>query len=380
LERIRRIELLNEDTPFRAVSSEASDMDAVRVMTIHGSKGLEFGAVHFPALATGYMPSNRKGTRFPTPPSLPELAVREEHHHAEEECLFFVGLSRAKDYLSLSRAEKYTTRKAGASKYLNSIAGISAAQYLGSGRSYSEASASRLPEIRDSYAERDLDLYMKCPARYRYTAIEGLRGGPAQSAYLRFHSCVYMTVGWLEEERQNGKTATVADALQRLDATWATNGPVGYGLENYYRAAADKMVTGMADIISRETGHYDRQAWTMPVAQREITLTPDRVIIGDDGTVHVQRVLTGRVTISEPDKPIYALLRRGAMQRYPGRQISIEILYLGARECVVVPAGNEDKLIAEYSDAVGAIERGEFHPKPDARRCPNCQCYFVCGA
>jgi superfamily I DNA/RNA helicase len=102
LERIRRIELLNEDTPYRAVSSEASDMDAVRVMTIHGSKGLEFRAVHFPAIATGYMPSSWRGDRIPAPPSLPHLSMREDGHHAEEECLFFVGLSRAKDHLSLS--------------------------------------------------------------------------------------------------------------------------------------------------------------------------------------------------------------------------------------------------------------------------------------
>jgi ATP-dependent exoDNAse (exonuclease V) beta subunit len=39
---VRRIETLNEDTAHRAVASEAVDMDAVRVIAIHGSKGLEF--------------------------------------------------------------------------------------------------------------------------------------------------------------------------------------------------------------------------------------------------------------------------------------------------------------------------------------------------
>ena len=57
LNRIRRIEALNQDNAYRAVASEAGDMDAVRVMTIHGSKGLEFRAVHFPAIATRYMPT-----------------------------------------------------------------------------------------------------------------------------------------------------------------------------------------------------------------------------------------------------------------------------------------------------------------------------------
>ncbi len=76
LERIRRIEALNEDTAYRAVSSEAAIIDAVRVMTIHGSKGLEFRAVHLPALATRYMPSNRQACACPPPPSLPHLAMQ----------------------------------------------------------------------------------------------------------------------------------------------------------------------------------------------------------------------------------------------------------------------------------------------------------------
>lgn len=65
LDRIRRIEALNEDTAYRAISSEASDLDAARVMTIHGSKGLEFRGVHLPVIATGYMPSTRGGGTSP---------------------------------------------------------------------------------------------------------------------------------------------------------------------------------------------------------------------------------------------------------------------------------------------------------------------------
>ena len=61
VQRVRRIEALNEDSSYRVVSSEASDMDAVRVSTIHGSKGLEFEAVHIPALATRYLPVSRQG-------------------------------------------------------------------------------------------------------------------------------------------------------------------------------------------------------------------------------------------------------------------------------------------------------------------------------
>ena len=118
LAHIRRIEALNQDTSYRLVASEASDMDAVRVLTVHGSKGLEFGAVHFPALSTRYMPSTRQGIRCPAPPTLPQLVMQPGDHEAEEEAIFFVGLSRARDYLSLTRAGRYTAQNATPSKFL----------------------------------------------------------------------------------------------------------------------------------------------------------------------------------------------------------------------------------------------------------------------
>ena len=118
LARIRRIEALNQDTSYRLVASEAADMDAVRVLTIHGSKGLEFGAVHIPALATRYLPSSRQAIHCPPPPLLTQLAIRPGDHDAEEECLFFVGLSRARDS-SPSAAPSNTPRKKPAPRNLS---------------------------------------------------------------------------------------------------------------------------------------------------------------------------------------------------------------------------------------------------------------------
>ena len=220
---------------------------------------------------------------------------------------------------------------------------------------------------------------MKCPARYRYQAIEGLRGGRDDSAYVQFHRSVYITVGWLEQERQNSRTVDASKALAHLAQVWASHGPIGKAFEKYYRNAADNMVTGMAEVIITETARYDRQEWIIPIGARKIIVTPDRVLIDSDGTVRVQRIRTGRKTKSEPDKPIYALLRRGAEPKYPGKPVRVEILYLGIGETVQVTAKNDAKLLAKYAEAIANIERGDFHPDPDPRQCPNCQCYFICG-
>jgi DNA helicase-2/ATP-dependent DNA helicase PcrA len=380
LDRIRRIEALNEDTAYRAVSSEASDLDAVRVMTIHGSKGLEFRAVHLPGLATGYMPSNWRGVRIPAPPSLPHLAMQQPGHEAEEEGLFFVALSRAQDYLSLTRAERYTARGANVSRFLASAAtDVPSSYYQGSGDAYGIESPLMPPAVCEGYQERDLDLYNQCPARYRYEILEGLRGGRDQTAYIRFHGCVYETIGWLEQQGQSGTAIDVQAALAQLAAIWESHGPIKHPFESYYRQAAEGMVARIAEAVATEAGQYYRQEWAITLARRKVLITPDRVLLGSDGTLHVQRIRTGRKTKSEPDKPIYALMRRGAALVHPGKRASVESFYLATGERVPGMPKNDDKLLATYSDAIAGIERGDFHPEPDPRRCPNCQCYFMCG-
>jgi hypothetical protein len=379
LARIRRLEALNQDGSYRAVSSEASDIDAVRVLTIHGSKGLEFGAVHLPALATRYMPTTRQWVRCPPPETLTQLLSLPGDHDAEEECLFFVALSRARDYLSLSRAERYTTQSAGASSFLQKVR-LATVRFSGSGKSNAPPLV-KIPQARrDAYPEHELSLYMDCPARYRYEVVEGLRGGRDQTPYVQFHRCVYVTVGWLESERQAGRSVDVAMGLERLQMEWSARGPVGHGFEAYYRAAAHQMVRAMSEAIAGEVGTYDRQEWRVMLGTSSVSVTPDRVSITPEGVVRVQRSRTGKKTKSEAERPLYALLRRGAQQRYVGKPISVETFYLALGDVVVVPPGNEDKRLQKYVEAMAAIEGGEFPTTPaEQRKCPNCPCYFSCG-
>lgn len=380
LDRIRRIEALNEDTAYRAISSEASDLDAMRVMTIHGSKGLEFRGVHLPVIATGYMPGARGGGRIEPPPSLMRLVMQPDARDAEEECLFFVAMSRARDVLSISHAQKYTEKRTcKPSTFLGSLSGlVTPSTFAGSGKTYAAARALTPGGGKDAYTERELEIYTQCPERYRNEYIDGLRGGRDESAYLRFHRCVYRTVGWLEAERAGGRTKMVPEALAQLAAVWAEDGPVGHAFEKFHRNNADEMIRRMAETIALETATYDTGDWSIPVGPRQVLITPDRVLVDADGSVRVQRIRTGKKTKSEAGKRIYALLRKGAQQNYPRQRISIEAFYLSTGEVVAIVPKSDDKLIAEYAEAIAGIERGAFHAVPEARRCPNCPSYFIC--
>ncbi len=380
LDRIRHIEVLNQDTPYRAVASEASDIDAVRVMTIHGSKGLEFRAVHLPALATRYLPTIRQSTRCPPPLSLRHLTVRPADHNAEEECLFFVALSRARDYLSLSRAARYTRQNANKSKFLAAIERLlPTTQYSGSGAAFLDPLTLYPPVAQSRYDERHISLYMQCPARYRYEVLERLQGSRDESPYIQFHRCVYLTVHWLEQQREEGRSADQAAALTTLAARWSECGPVGHPFEVFYRKAAESMVIAIVTAMTTEAGQYARQEWAVQVGDRHVVLKPDRVLLPPDGSIHVQRIRTGRETKSESEKPIYALLRRGATASYLGRHVIVETFYLATGNTTTVAGRRDERSLEQYAEAIDGIERGAFESTPeDPRMCPECQCYFMC--
>ena len=67
LDRVRQLMLLAEERDLRQVPASALHLDAVRLMTVHGSKGLEFEAVHLPGLTVASFPSSNRGERCPPP-------------------------------------------------------------------------------------------------------------------------------------------------------------------------------------------------------------------------------------------------------------------------------------------------------------------------
>ena len=63
LDRVRRLVRLGDDRDLRQLPAAAQHLDAVRLMTIHGAKGLEFGGVHIPGSTA--IPSRVRRRRRP---------------------------------------------------------------------------------------------------------------------------------------------------------------------------------------------------------------------------------------------------------------------------------------------------------------------------
>jgi DNA helicase-2/ATP-dependent DNA helicase PcrA len=102
-------------------------VDAVDLTTIHKAKGLEWAAVFVPSLTTNRFPSSRTGkARDWLVPRHLFSPARYEGSDADERRLFYVAMTRARDWLSLSRHERITKNRVTASPYHQEVTGHAA--------------------------------------------------------------------------------------------------------------------------------------------------------------------------------------------------------------------------------------------------------------
>jgi DNA helicase-2/ATP-dependent DNA helicase PcrA len=91
-----------------AADNDWADNNAVNILTVHSSKGLEFPAVFLVNLVTQRFPTRDRKEQIPLPNELVREDLPEGDYSLEEERrLFYVGMTRAKDYLYLTAAKYY---------------------------------------------------------------------------------------------------------------------------------------------------------------------------------------------------------------------------------------------------------------------------------
>jgi DNA helicase II / ATP-dependent DNA helicase PcrA len=86
-----------------------ADNDTVKIMTVHGAKGLEFKYVFIVNLSEKKFPTISRNEKINIPEQLlkEKIIVGKEDHLEEERRLFYVALTRAKEELYLSSAKDY---------------------------------------------------------------------------------------------------------------------------------------------------------------------------------------------------------------------------------------------------------------------------------
>lgn len=141
---------------------EELDEDAVSLGTIHGAKGLEWPVVFLPSLTDGRFPSSRTGqTQTWLLPADRFDAARYEGSDADERRLFYVALTRARDWVALSSHLKVNKQSRRPSPYLTECTEFAASGGYPTGV---ESKALDIPNLAVTYSE--LASYLECPKSY----------------------------------------------------------------------------------------------------------------------------------------------------------------------------------------------------------------------
>jgi len=103
------IELSSEigESPL-ATDVDWTDINAVNILTIHSSKGLEFPVVFLVNLVSQRFPTVERKEQIPIPEELiKEVLPTGDYHLQEERRLFYVGMTRARERVYLTAADYY---------------------------------------------------------------------------------------------------------------------------------------------------------------------------------------------------------------------------------------------------------------------------------
>jgi superfamily I DNA/RNA helicase len=387
LDRVRRLVRLGDDRDLRQLPAAAQGLDAVRLMTIHGAKGLEFPVVHVPGLNGDTIPRTPQAPPCPPPDGMVEgakgraLDVFRAGHAEEQECLFYVALSRARDRLFLYAP---TQKSNGHNRPLSSFL-----DRVGSGLVRTKVSPTRIlpaaPEAGNvtlaidgalRFTGAQIALYERCPRRFFYTHVLQVGGRRTATAFMQMHEAVRTIFkAVIADPSSNGGEG---DLERQIVNAFAAHGLADHGYVIEYKGFATLMIQYF---LAARAGHTPETPRALSIAfgAEEIIVRPDEILIRPDGSRTLRRVQTGHFRTSEMDDVGVAAFLLAAQRAFPGA--TVELVHLSDQ--TVRPLDLTAKKLQnrqeKLSGFLGRIRAGNFPAAPSARTCPGCPAFFVCG-
>ncbi|WP_374524178.1 UvrD-helicase domain-containing protein [Sphingopyxis sp.] len=379
LDRIRHMILLADERDLRQLPPELDALDGVRLMTIHASKGLEFDAVHLPSLYAGALPAPNRSPACPPPPGMIELDEESDAHEAEEECILYVAMSRARSRLHFYRPTKRGDRNASPSRFLARVPASIAAAPAPVARSFPLPSYAPIldPPAPSGLSATDIERYSACPRRFFYERVLGLGGYARESAFLKAHACLQTVIRYVRGLADAGDY-DAAEATRLFDAAWADSGLAAHPFGSGYRRLTETMLGRLHSAAAGESAA--KAVFTTMIGGESVSVTADRVVSAGTGTV-VRNLRSGRGSTSDADR-LAATIQLKAVAEELGSATRIETHYLssGAVLDVAQTDAKYRKRIADCDAAVANIRAGRFPPEPSEFTCARCAFLFICPA
>ena len=265
---VEHLNLLIEAGDSPGVVEADPDSEAVQVLTVHASKGLEFPIVFLVALNEGRFPGRPRSQALEFPHAMTSRETvdpddEQRSHLQEERRLFYVGVTRAKRYLWLSNALDSggkTTRKR--SRFIYEALGTTGRNQVRTQGAAVErlqrmapvqqpTDALELPPIPPDrvlslsyYRIRD---YLDCPKKYQYAHI--LRLPVPTDPAAMYGKAIHSAISTLLQARQKGEPLSLEQMQEHFRGLWE---PVGFLSPQHEQARFEAGLLTLESFFKRE--------------------------------------------------------------------------------------------------------------------------------
>lgn len=245
------------DSPT-AADVDIGDRNAVNMLTVHSSKGLEFPVVFLVNLVSDRFPSRERSEKIP----LPEGIIKEDipgnidFHMEEERRLFYVGMTRAKDHLYFTASKFYGTGKR--RRILSPFIFEALPKLKQKQKAEQDVLQLSLTDVLSSYEQEKKKEELKEPIKVRYITFSNLQmfdicpmhykakvilNIPTPSAAVQsFGVSIHSTLYKLYRSVGDGKILNLRETKDLLKNEWISEGYDGKKHEEERLIQANKLI------------------------------------------------------------------------------------------------------------------------------------------
>lgn len=385
MDRMRRLLRLRDERDLRQLPAAAQRIDAVRLMTIHGAKGLEFRVVHLAGTNQDSMPGALQPVRCPPPKGMIQgtaasaADLERDMHEQEQECLFYVAVSRARDHLFLYAATHKANGRRPISPYVTRLGMTITEKPTTPGKQVPPALEGAPVPVRfagaPTFRAQDLALYERCPRRFLYTHLLQVGGRRTASEFMLMHDAVREVFQAVVETA--GSELDLGDMARRLEDAFVRHRLHDHGYVEDYRAIASAMLTYFA--ASRQGGTPGQAtALSLSFGTEQVVVRPDEVLVRG-GVQTLRRVHTGHAPRIQPKDVGSAVFLLAAKQAFPSA--TVELVYLADQTArpLSMSAAELSGRSSKVQNMLKSIVGGRFEAVRTSYTCSGCPAFFICG-
>lgn len=390
-----------------AADTDWGEINAVNILTVHSSKGLEFPVVFLVNLVAQRFPTTERREQIPIPEELiKETLPKGDFHTQEERRLFYVGLTRAKEKLFLTAANYYGEgkREKKLSPFIFETIGdkslidptkddkssqLSFLDYQPNEESQ-KIVEEKLPLNIDYLSYSQIETFKTCPLHYKLKYI--LKVPTPQTASQSFGTSIHATIKNFYEKVKTGQKPTEKLLHSLLQENWIKEGFDSKTHEKKFYEKGKVYLSGFLKESFRPTllPTLMEEPFIVPLPGLKIGGKIDRVDVKSDGSIEIFDYKTGATipTQKDVDKNLQLSFYALAATRIPNKpfgvtpdKVKLSLYFLDTQEKISTTRTKEqlDKAVEEILETKKEIEESNFECSNNFL-CKNCEFKFLCSS